>query len=300
MARDLFSGFFEAAYSKLFDGPSLLVPNDFPDISASSLATFGSIVSHAYLVAGILPIKISFPCLRGMLLQNSKSMSIPEEVVVKSFVDCLNCYEASVVNRAASVVEGGTTSAFPADIQDGLLDIYSRFSIREVPKPGNFLILVLNMAKFHFFRKPAAPISDMKSGIPELHLQFWNKVSVSEFYVLYKGLQVSPMKVLALLESVNVTTQAEERVFGYLRQYIGNLKGDDLRNFLRFITGSCVASSKALTVSFNATSGIARRPFGHTCTHTLELSTSYASYLDFSTEFNSVLGSEFAWRMDCV
>jgi hypothetical protein len=225
VARDLFSGFFEAAYSKLFDGPSLLVPNDFPDVSASPLATFGSIVSHAYLVAGVLPVKISFPCL---LLQNP--VSIPDEVLVKSFVDCLNCYEAGIVNRAVTIVQSDNTDTFPADIQDGLLDIYSRFSIREVPKPGNFLLLVLNMAKFHFFRRPAASISDMKSGIPELHLQFWNKMSVSEFYELYKALQVSPMKVLALLDGVNVANQAEERVFGYLRQYIGNSKGDDLGN----------------------------------------------------------------------
>ena len=299
VARDMFSAFFEVAYTKLFDGLSLLIPNDFPICTISPLPTFGAILSHAYIVTGILPIKISFPSLCGMLL-NSKS--IPDEVFVKSFLNSLNWYEADIVNKAASVVRGGTTDLFPDDIRCGLLDIYSRFGVREIPKPANFLVLITNMAKFHFLRKPAAAISEIKSGIPEVHLGFWNKLSIADLYALYRALQVAPAKVLSLLDDSRVTNQAEERVFEYLKQYIGNMKDDELQNFLRYVTGFSVVSTKAITVSFNALDGLARRPIGHTCTHTIELSTAYVSYMDFSTEFQSILCSndEFVWMMDAI
>ena len=35
----------------------------------------------------------------------------------------------------------------------------------------------------------------------------------------------------------------EERIIGYLRQYVGNLNTEGLRNFLRFVTGSVVCST---------------------------------------------------------
>ncbi len=58
--RDLFSAFFEEAYKKLFDGSSLLCPVVHPGMDVS---TVGLIISHAYLVTGLLPTRIAFPCL---------------------------------------------------------------------------------------------------------------------------------------------------------------------------------------------------------------------------------------------
>lgn len=129
VTRDMFSAFYEAAYMRLFDGPALLTPVDFRNFSSSPLPTFGTIVSHAYLVAGILPVKIAFPSLCGMLLQNANS--IPDEVLIQSFVDSLNCHEASIVRKAASVVREGTMASFPGDVQSGLLNVYSRLDVRQ-------------------------------------------------------------------------------------------------------------------------------------------------------------------------
>lgn len=191
--------------------------------------------------------------------------------------------------------------SFPGDVQSGLLNVYSRFDVREIPKPGNFLQLITSMAKFYFLRKPAAAISEIKSGIPDLHSDFWRRMTVADLYALYRALQVSTAKVLAMLDDTNVANQTQERIFGYLQQFIGNMQEDEVRNFLRFVTGSSVSLSRTISVSFNGLEGLARRPIGHTCSCMLELSTSYTSYLEFVTEFKYILNNpEFSWKMDAT
>ena len=132
--------------------------------------------------------------------------------------------------------------------------------------------LITDIAKYFFVRKPAAAITEIRSGKPQCYSQFWNRISVGEFYAIYTALQCSPSKVL-------------------------DMQCDEARDFLRFVTGS---SCNVIAVTFCASDGLARRPIGHTCTCTLELSTSYSSFLEFVSEFRSVLCNELAWKMDAI
>jgi hypothetical protein len=299
VSRDMFAAFYEKAYVQLFDGPSMLTPIDHPDFSTSPLPVFGTIMSHAYFVAGTLPVKIAFPSLCAMLLGNPSS--IPREVLFQSFIESLDHHEASMVKKASLVARSADTDTqFPEDLRAGLIEVYSRFGVRQIPKPGNFSKLIIDIAKFYFLRKPAAAIDEVKSGIPCVHAPFWKNLSTGELYGIFRALQATPAKVLALLENVKGSNQSQERVFNYLRQYVGNMQQDELHNFLRFVTGSSVCSSTVISVVFNALDGLARRPIGHTCSRTLELSTSYASYLDLVQEFRAVLSSEYSWEMDAV
>ena len=217
VTRDMFSAFYEKVYGELFDGPSLLVPIDFPIFSTSPLPILGTIISHAYLIAGILPVDISFPSLCAMLRCPN---SIPEDVLIQSFVDSLNYHEAGIVNSALSVVKSTESiSSFPDGIKSSLINVYSRYGVREIPKPGNFKELIIEIAKFYFLRKPAAAISEIKSGIPDIHIQFWNNMSIGDLYSIYKALQASPSKVLSMLEDITGDNQSQERVFCYLQQY---------------------------------------------------------------------------------
>ena len=126
-------------------------------------------------------------------------------------------------------------------------------------------------------------------------------MTVRDLYSICKAIHGSPAKVLALLDDdVCLGNENQERVYGYLQQYIGNMDEDEIRNFLRFVTGSAVCSAKVISVTFNAADGLARRPIGHTCTDTLELSSTYFSYMKFVSEFRSVLNSELSWKMDAV
>ena len=64
-------------------------------------------------------------------------------------------------------------------------------------------------------------------------------------------------------------------MLSYLRQYVGNMRHEELQSFLRFVTGSSVCTANKL-VSFSNMEGLGRRPVAHTCGYTIQLSTSYA------------------------
>ena len=78
------------------------------------------------------------------------------------------------------------------------------------------------------------------------------------------------------------------------------MKLEELRLFLRFITGSSVCIDKKIEITFNNLTGAARRPIAHTCSCMLEIPLSYATYLEFSDEFSKILTSEMLWAMDAI
>ncbi len=126
-------------------------------------------------------------------------------------------------------------------------------------------------------------------------------MSSGDLYSIYIAQQASPAKVLVLVEDLDTCNPNQERVFGYLQQFIGNMQNEELRLFLRFVTGSSVCTANAIRVTFNSLEGLARRPISHTCSNILELPSSYLSYLEFATEFKAILNNtEFAWAMDAM
>ena len=60
----------------------------------------------------------------------------------------------------------------------------------------------------------------------------------SEFFGLYKALNASSERVLDLIEEPAAMNSAEKRIFSYLITLVSNSRQDDLRLFLRFVTGS--------------------------------------------------------------
>lgn len=74
----------------------------------------------------------------------------------------------------------------------------------------------------------------------------------------------------------------------------------EVQDFLRFVTGSSALVVDEIKVTFNGLSGLTRRPITHTCSSTLELPVSYATYLEFAEEFDSILTNELSWIMDAL
>ena len=101
-------------------------------------------------------------------------------------------------------------------------------------------------------------------------------------------------------------TIVQTRVFGYLLSFVGSLDCDQLRRFLRFVTGGSTVLGTEIEVTFNTLDGFARRPISHTCTCTLEISTTYSTYPEFIEDFSILLasdtfaGAKFFWAMDAV
>ena len=146
-----------------------------------------------------------------------------------------------------------------------------------------------------------AAISSIHSGISEEEKLFWRNFSVNELHSLYLSLSATAEKVLNIIEEPVESNCNQARVFNYLLQYIGNMRNDEVRRFLRFTTGSSVVIAERINVIFNAQSGLSRHPIAHTCGCTLELPSTYASYLDFEQEFNSILkNDEHTWGMHVI
>ena len=69
---------------------------------------------------------------------------------------------------------------------------------------------------------------------------------------LYRALNATPGSVMSMIKESKEMTSSQARVLGYLRTFIGNLNHQDLRNFLRFVTGSSVVIDKKISVTFNS------------------------------------------------
>ena len=83
VTRDAFSAFFEEVYVHLFDGTCLLHPAVHASINMATYSVLGGIISHAYLVAGVFPDKVAFPCLVAALL--GPECTVPDRDIYKLF-----------------------------------------------------------------------------------------------------------------------------------------------------------------------------------------------------------------------
>ncbi len=286
VTRDLFSAFFEEAYKKLFDGSSLLCPVVHPGMDVSTLKTVGLIISHAYLVTGLLPTRIAFPCLAHTLL--GTNVDIPEAVLFDCFVDTVSSHEGDIIKQALREIQCGADS-FTLSLKSDLINTLSRFDIREVPTPKNLRLMLINISKYEFLAKPVAANMLMNIGVPAQHKPFWKSVDISKFLSIYRAQSVSTSMTLKMFENAEGSNEIQSRILLYLRQYIGNMSNDELRTFLRFVTGAATCSSLQVSLLFNSTDGLSRRPIAHTCSPSLELSTSYKTYKEFVDEFKACL-----------
>ena len=86
------------------------------------------------------------------------------------------------------------------------------------------------------------------------------------------------LKVLAFLDEPIFMNKAESVVYRYLRQFIRNMSLEQVRVFLRFVSGSSVCTAEKLEVSFNSLAGLCRRPIAHTCSNCLATYTTYPEF----------------------
>ena len=101
VTRDVFSSFWDEAYLDRFDGGGVVVPVITPhDDDLVVYAVYGTILSHCFLTRGFLPVRIAFPVIACAL--KSIATSIPDSIVIESFLDFLSVYEANVLKQALS------------------------------------------------------------------------------------------------------------------------------------------------------------------------------------------------------
>ena len=296
LSREAFSTFWELAYNKHFDGSSSLVPVVSACLDSATLQVLGRILSFGYVACGFLPVRIAFPTLAAMLLHPLPDF--PHDVLVEAFRDTLTPVDAATLKEALACREKDN---FPPRLFNRLVNVFSSFECLEVPKPGNILKLCERSARYVCLTKPFAVLTEIGKGVPSQHHQFWKAKGVEGLKRLILALSVSPSKVLESIEEPLFVSPIEQRVFGYLTQYIGHMKVGEVQKFLRFCTGSSVCIVKRILITFNSSMGLSRCPIAHTCSCTLELPRTYSTFLEFSNEFNCVLQAEDSgWSIDAI
>lgn len=291
VSRDFCSAFWETAYEKAFDGNILLSPALHSGIDLESLKVIGAIVSHMYLAVGFIPVRVAFPSLACILF--GPNVDIPNEFMLETFINSLCAHERECIGSAVKM------SAFSSEQRQQLTIILGRYGGRNIPSPESLKCNILQAAKYEFIIKPCAALTVIYAGIPSRHRAFWEKISIYEFHAWCVALTATPTKVLSVLEDDCADNQNKERVLRYLTQFIGNMSSDELRSFLRYVTGASICPSH-WAVTFNSLTGIARRPIGHTCANILELSVDYSTYVEFVVEFRAFLSNSDAWYMDAM
>ncbi len=249
------------------------------------VATLGTIISHGYLTCGFLPIRVAFPVLAATLL--GPGVVIHDSIITEAFADYLCVHESGVLRQALAYVKA-------------LVALLSRYDCTTFHNMDNLYTLVVDVARHVFLGKPFGLLYTMSSEVPSSQQSFWVQFSVEKLFELYKALNATPTTVLGLIEEPEFETKAESNVFYYLTSFIGNCKQEELRSFLRFVTGSSVVIDNPITITFNTLSGIAKRPIRHTCDCVLELPATYSTFMEFEQDFNSILAQEDAWTMDAV
>lgn len=290
--RDMLSAFWEDAYHNFFDGGCLLTPFLHPSSDLEVLSLLGKILSHGYLGCGFLPPRIAFPTLAALLLRTS---DVSVEVLIETVLQTVSAVEANTLRKALAA-----TSEFSNSEQIKLAAVLGRFGSRQRPTVSGLRQHMIQVARFEFFTKPMVAVQTILSGIPESHRNFWKAMSVNELHAVYLAQSATPEKVLEQLKEPTLVNSDQDRVIGYLQQYVGNMKGDELGRFLRFVTGLPVCATHGIIVAFNSLTGAARRPITHSCANMLELPSSYQSFVEFTQEFQAILNSDEKWRMDGI
>ncbi len=275
VSTDFFSGFWESSYMHDFDSGNTYVPLNNPHYDIFHYKVLGTILLHGYMMCGHIPNRISFPVIAKTFL--GCEVNIPNAILIDSFIDYLSEYESSQIQEAQYLIsKADKNDALPPIIEQNLIQVLSRMGCHSIPTAKNLQSLLIDVAKYELITKPSGAIYNLHAGVPQQYYPFIATFSVASLYSIYTSSNVSQASVLKMItDDQDYLNANEERIHGYLKSLIGNLSNIDLRNFVRFVTGSSVLLNNKITVSFNSLGGLARRPIAHTCSYILELSTTY-------------------------
>ena len=123
VSREMLSAFFDALYTKYFDGSGLLYPVVNPHIKTYDLRLLGLIMSVAYISTGVLPMRIAFPCLSSMLLPNPGKLQC--HIFIDALKNSVSIHDASVIEEALQRVHLNE-STFPESSSPDSASHYSK------------------------------------------------------------------------------------------------------------------------------------------------------------------------------
>ena len=150
--------------------------------------------------------------------------------MIEAFTDFVSGTERASLKDAIN--NTAIASLFQPDLLNKLICILSGFGCLQVLTPSSLSTMIVQAARYEFCIKPAAALTMLHSVVPPDHKMFWQKKSPENIYVLHSQLVATPDKVIALLDSSDAVSPAQERIYDYLRLMLGNMQSSELRLFL--------------------------------------------------------------------
>ncbi|KAI7814465.1 hypothetical protein IRJ41_018701 [Triplophysa rosa] len=160
--------------------------------------------------------------------------------------------------------------------EEDLLDLFTRMGSHCIPPKNNMEVAIQTMAHKAILQEPKYIIDCFSKTMQFALLKVPDQESLLSLYDTKKA---TGKKVVQLLQSTQmIRSQKEQTVFNHLQRYVRNADQSKAEKILRFCTGSSVICVDQIKVSFNAESGLSRRPVAHTY---------------FRTEFDNILSSDY-------
>ncbi|KAL3886717.1 hypothetical protein ACJMK2_026695 [Sinanodonta woodiana] len=289
VTRDMLTSFWNKVRETYFPGNEAYVPY----VGLTSRAkqrdyiTLGRIFSHSTATLKSLPIQI---CRSTLMVIIYDSCDINEDTLLDDFLLYLDCEDSELVRCALyNFVNLGEVG------KDKLQMFFSKYGVGINPRAATIKEHLVNLAHNELCIKPRPFCENMRRGIPSTHMDtFWLNITLDNVDHLYEGFRVIPANVWSMIQCQTwpIQNPNERRVFGYLRDLIQDLHGENLLSFLQFVTAERKMPSSVITVGFNDTRGLARRPIASTCSCQLNIPVSYTSFDEFKREFMMVLSSD--------
>ncbi|XP_051510811.1 uncharacterized protein LOC127415853 [Myxocyprinus asiaticus] len=257
------------------------VPRLRPDFSEAEWEAVGRIWVKGLLDLGVLPVRLSsvfiLACMHGI-------DSVNVDVLMSSFQNYLSSIERSAVAKALQ----GTLEE--CDEED-LLDLFTRMGSHCILPKNTIKAAIQTMAHKAILQDPKYIIDCFSKTMQFALMKIPDKENLVSLYDTKKA---TGKKVALLLQTSQVIrSQKEQMVFNHMQRYVRNADQSKAEKFQHFCTGSSVICVDQIKVSFNAESGLSRRPVAHTCGATLDLPYNYSSYPDLRTEFDNILSSDY-------
>ncbi|XP_031333699.1 uncharacterized protein LOC116163743 isoform X2 [Photinus pyralis] len=279
--RDALSEFWQDFYEKCTLGTTMKVPyirHDFGEIQWKAVAR---IVVFGWKSQKYFPIRIA-----PIFMLSCLGYDSPEEKsLIPNFLKYISESECELLKNAVD--------NFDDTNKDDLLEILSGFDTKWLPSKDNIKQLIIDIAHKEIIQKPSFVAKCIRP-----HLE--SVITKDDLEKIYGDLEPTTKNILGKIEIKKdlIMTANMTKVYDYLKRYIKEMDLKTRSAFLRFCTGSDLIT-RIIEVSFTTTNGFQRTPVAHTCTGLLELPCTYDSFVDFRSEFNSLLNSNI-WVMDII
>jgi hypothetical protein len=212
---------------------------------------------------------------------------------------CLKSLEEFLPEEDMKKMKLLCSGEFEAVSEDARLGLMQRLDAMSDMTQASAREVFVELARFQLIHKRKVYLLNLEYGLKKCYPALFSGLG-EEVFVAYRA-QMAPTGeriVRALFfnyidEREREARALEERVVGYLQNFLETASGDILTRFLVFVTGSDVLPpDAALHVHFDSTEGLLQMPRATTCSKTLTLTRKYICFEDFEKAWQNVLKNE--------